>query len=57
MQSYHSSLYLKNTLYGWLAPMDFLVFSPAFLPTLLLLPEHIAEFLIGSLFLEDAPDA
>jgi hypothetical protein len=57
MQSYHSSLYLKNTLYGWFAPMDFLKSHPAFLPTLLLLSEHIAELLIGSLFSEDAPDA
>lgn len=57
MQSYHSSLYLKNTLYCWFAPMDFLKSHPAFLPTLLLLSEHIAELLIGSLFSEDAPDA
>lgn len=37
--------------------MDFLKSHPAFLPTLLLLSEHIAELLIGSLFSEDAPDA
>ena len=37
--------------------MDFLKSHPAFLPTLLLLSEHIAELLIGNLFPEDASNA
>ena len=37
--------------------MEFLVFPLVLLPTSLLFPEHVAELLIGSLPLEDSPDA